>query len=74
MRTDSDSMWTSSDSVGLCASPHGLAWNTWGSVKTSIFYHYLLYFSHDFAKSVLRIHFVPQFETVVSPLILDRFA
>jgi hypothetical protein len=35
---------------------------------------YLLYFSRDFAKSVLCIHFVPQFQTVVSPSILDRFA
>jgi hypothetical protein len=33
-----------------------------------------LYFSRDFAKSVLYIHFAPQFQTVVSPSILDRFA
>jgi hypothetical protein len=25
-------------SVGLCASPHGLAQNMWGSVKTSTFF------------------------------------
>jgi hypothetical protein len=34
----------------------------------------LLYFSRDCAKSVLRIHFMPHFQTVVSPSILGRFA